>query len=112
IFFYVKFSFHAEFRARSADAFRCSRGRRPRLVQPRIAPSRRLIEQIAISRSRGGGQAFRRHPSHPRNPTITPTVSINPCANTGAQRFRPVSKYADPRMKPATLESRIPVGPL
>jgi hypothetical protein len=61
---------------------------------------------------RRGGRAPRSHPSHPKNPTITPTVSINPCANTGAQRFRPVSKYADPRMKPATLESRIPAGPL
>ena len=71
----------------------------------------RNITSKTCSRSHGE-RAPRSQPSHPKNPTITPTVSINPCANTGAQRFRPVSKYADPRMKPATLESRIPVGPL
>src|SRR5207253_10534359 len=32
------------------------------------------------------------HPSHPKNATITPTVSINPSANTEPQRFRPASK--------------------
>src|SRR5882724_4482450 len=93
------------------EGYTCADAAGPRLLLL-TAPFRRPILQIAISSSGHGRRAPRSHPSHPKNPTITPTVSINPCANTGAQRFRPVSKYAAPRMKPATLESRIPAGPL
>jgi len=44
---------------------------------------------------------------NPKYNAATPTVSMNPCARMLVQRFRPVSKYADPRINPATPESMI-----
>ena len=103
--FCVKFSFRAKFRARSANAFRCSHGHRPRLLQLLTAPFSRLISETAISSSchGGAGAQFSSLPSeksndHPdridksvrqhRSPKVSPGEQIRRSENeTGHARI-------------------------